>query len=699
MKIPYLGKVSLFWCPSCQVPLLDKFPCNICGQKGLEVKISPPGDIRPAFSGDYKILRDTLDQQFGSGLGEAMVPSAKIVLLNRIGGLDRTDEVIMDGRIIGILRYDIIQAKFLFQPKLIGARYIYKYQQQLGITTLKQIWLNSDALPFIMKGKSVLAPGVTRVSEGMAKDDYCLILTESTDEMASPRCIAVGIARTDSKGMAAMLTDHHGALAKNKEYSKKMPEELVIPPVPIPSPSFKSNPNILSQDILDYSSLELAYRANHTFLAKKIEKSEKFIKQTVESINKPVAVAYSGGKDSLGVLLLVWRALGPNFKIFFADTGLELPEVLENVHLISQTLGMESELIIKSAGEKFWEIVENFGPPGRDFRFCCHSLKAQQIMDLINTMYGGEKVLSFLGQRQYESLSRAQSKTVYVNTFIPLQIAATPIKKWNSLTLWLFLLFEPVFDATGEKPLDVPITRLYFQGQERLGCYLCPAASLASFSLLKETHPKMMDRWQGFLENYAQKHGLPSEWISLGLWRFKRLNPQWQNIVDSLGISLTPELSEDLSNIQLHIAKGFSPCLQDGYSVKGRFSRPLDLESLMNYMPALTSQIDYDAELNVISLKGVFKRIDYKLNLFADGSFFLHSLSKDFNYEKVIIFLATTLYRANLCNHCGTCTAICVHKAIITLENGIRIDPDLCKNCQQCITHCPFYANAKELEF
>ena len=105
---------------------------------------------------------------------------------------------------------------------------------------------------------------------------------------------------------------------------------------------------------------------------------------------------------------------------------------------------MEQDLIIESAGEKFWELIETFGPPARDYRFCCHTLKAQQITKIINTIYDGNKVLVFLGQRQYESLNQSKEKLVYVNSFIPLQVAATPIKDWNALTLWLFLLNEKI---------------------------------------------------------------------------------------------------------------------------------------------------------------------------------------------------------------------------------------------------------------
>ena len=196
-----------------------------------------------------------------------------------------------------------------------------------------------------------------------------------------------------------------------------------------------------------------------------------------------------------------------------------MPEVLENVKAVTKILGKEDDLIIKSAGNRFWEIVKDFGPPGRDYRFCCHSLKAQQIMDIITTIYDGQKVLTFLGQRQYESLTRANSDRIYVNSFIPLQLAAAPIQKWNSLLLWLLLLYHEITLFNG-KVTKLPITSLYFEGNERLGCYLCPASNLSTFKILEKSHPKLHHQWFDFLKKYADEYQLPKEWISWGLWRF-----------------------------------------------------------------------------------------------------------------------------------------------------------------------------------
>src|SRR5208282_3006864 len=63
-------------------------------------------------------------------------------------------------------------------------------------------------------------------------------------------------------------------------------------------------------------------------------------------------VSYSGGKDSLAMLLVVLKAIGP-VPLLFADTGLEFPETYENVKIVSEKYGLE---VLRTSGiNTFWE--------------------------------------------------------------------------------------------------------------------------------------------------------------------------------------------------------------------------------------------------------------------------------------------------------------------------------------------------------
>lgn len=666
IKVPYLGKFQLFWCKECNIPLLDEFECNICHQKGFKVPISPPGDVRPAFQRDIEILQTIIDQNFGLGLGKVVFSNKKVILLNKIGGLDRSEEVLMDGYILGLLIYQPILKRYEFHPRVIGGQYILKSLLQMQMKSQKSIWLSEEAIPFILDGKSVLAPGVVRISENIQSNDYCLLIPE----LQPDQCIGIGIAKANFTELQLMLQNKHGMIAKSKEVTKNRLESVSVPKA--------------GQD------LNLVYIANASYINSKVQMAMDFIRTTINDLKLPIAVAYSGGKDSLGVLILVWKTIGPQFKIFFADTGLELPEVIKNVHDVANFLHMEEQLIIRSAGEKFWELIQTFGPPARDYRFCCHSLKAQQIMDIINVIYDGKRVLVFLGQRKYESLNRAKEKLIYVNSFIPLQVAATPIKDWNALTLWLFLMNEKISNEKGSFQ-NFPITDLYFKGQERLGCYLCPAANLSSIEELKITHPQLYNRWLTFLEIYAVNHGILKEWVTYGFWRYKTPPPSWKEIMDALGYHPNQITGNNTEQLTLKITKGFEPCVKGGYSVKGRFSSPLNLEKVSPFLVPITEQTDFDEDLGVIHIEGLYKHINYTANLYSDGTIFFQSASKDIDHAKLFELIFASILRATQCNRCQTCVKICLQKACVDQNNEIQINGDLCNHCLKCITHCPLY--------
>ena len=106
MGVVRLGRLALRWCFECNLPVLDSKECGLCGGETKPVSLTPPGDVRPAFAYDLELARSTLDTQFGKGCGDALIPENKIVIMNKTPSLDRMDEVIIDGKVLGALRYD-----------------------------------------------------------------------------------------------------------------------------------------------------------------------------------------------------------------------------------------------------------------------------------------------------------------------------------------------------------------------------------------------------------------------------------------------------------------------------------------------------------------------------------------------------------------------------------------------------------------
>ncbi len=706
-NIPFLGDVRLYWCPNCNLPLLKPIKCGICGKKDyFQINLTPPADVRPAFKKDIQILCKTIDRQYGPNISEKLLENNPAILFNRIGGLDRTEEIILNGELFGILKYNISSEKYFFKPRLIAGNMIYYLQEKQNIKK-KQILINKDGKPFVIRGKSILAPGVKKITNNIEEKDYVFAISEHSDYDHQKICIAIGRSTCNSAKMQEMVENNYGQLAKNdskfsglSKRKKMLLEKLFLSnewpqkKIEIPKKSLNNKNEDFLERIHLFKPFYLTYLANEEYIQKKISSALRFIRKAKKDVKKPIAVAYSGGKDSLATIMLVYLALKDNFKIFFINTGLELPEVENNVVNVAQKLNMENKLIVKRAKDKFWDLIQRFGPPARDYRYCCHTLKAQNVMDIIQNIYDGEKVLTFLGQRRYESLTRAKSRKIYVNSFVPLQIAATPIKSWNALLLWLFILFKPI--EINEQLEFLPITPLYFKGQQRLGCYLCPASDLESFKLLEETHPRLIKRWYNFLREYKKKYQLPEEWIKYGLWRFKEYPPQWKIFFEKTDIKPNKLKIKTNQEISIVLTKGFSPCLMSGYSIKGKITNYTPTETTISYFAPLSSNVDFDEDLNIFSLKSSFKGIKYTLNLFSDGSFFLKSNQKNFNYINLVKLFYTSILREKMCKSCEICVSICPNNALKRKNNRIEVNEKLCTSCQKCITHCPLYNKAKK---
>ena len=213
---------------------------------------------------------------------------------------------------------------------------------------------------------------------------------------------------------------------------------------------------------------------------------------------------------------------------------------------------------------------------------------------------------------------------------------------------------------------------------------------------LENTHPDMMQKWYDFLESYKNKYNLPQEWIDLGLWRYKRYNPQWKKLIKELNIELTPNFQNE-GNISVSISKGFSPCQDGGYSLKGKINTALNLEIITENAPTLTKNYEYDEDLQILTFNGMYKKEKYNLNLFSDGAFILKTNAENFHTNEFLRIFLTIIMKSIRCTTCGTCASICNQKAIFQFEKRMIIDTKKCISCKQCITHCPLYSDVQNL--
>jgi phosphoadenosine phosphosulfate reductase len=588
------------------------------------------------------MVRSLADSQFGPGAGRSLLPDGSIVLLNRIPDLDRTDEVIAGGEVLANLTW-ILGRGFVLQLRMGGADRIWRGAGEDAAGKLRS-WVVADrgAVPSILDGSNLLGPGVAGCAGGISAGDE-VILLEKTVAGRAP--IGTGMARMSSEAMAALSRGNAVKVRWKREKGGR--EEGAGGEEP-------KAPARTWDDVL---------RANEKPLGRQVARAVEFIREGITRLGKPPAVSYSGGKDSLATLLLVLEA-GVRPKLMFIDTGLEFPETVENARTTASLLGLE--LLTEEAGEAFWDNLPRFGPPGRDARWCCKCCKLGPVTRLISREFPGG-VLSFIGQRRYESEARASKGPVWKNPWVPGQTGASPIQEWGSLLVWLYIFSK-----------KVPYNPWYGRGLDRIGCFLCPATNLADLELVRKAFPGY-ERWQQRLS------GLPPLWREYGLWRWRWMPRGVKEHLAQRGIApeaapaYPPRLSLEMS------APGADGAL---IRAEGRFSRPLDTATLASRL----------LPLGKTHLDGGKLLVGDWAEVGPDGAVVLRAESGE-RLKSRVEKLKEAVLRSEECAGCGVCTGKCTEGAAGIRKGRMVIDPEKCTQCGACLAGpCPVTAYAPETQ-
>lgn len=412
-------------------------------------------------------------------------------------------------------------------------------------------------------------------------------------------------------------------------------------------------------------------KANEYYLYYHSSRAVKFIHVMAEKVGKPVIVSYSGGKDSLAALNLTLEA-GIKPYVLFNDTGIELPETRESVRRIVEEKGLE--LLVADAGDAFWRAVERVGPPGKDYRWCCKVTKLAPLSRLLQERFP-DGALNIVGQRAYESLDRARSPRVWRNRWLPQILDISPIQEWTQLLVWLY-----IWDR------GLPYNPLYEKGFDRIGCFMCPAAFMAEYKHVEETHPNLWRKWENVLWRWAKRLGLEGEeaeaWVKKGLWRWltpavqkKRLAnrvrvavKEWRKIYERW---LYPSLKE------FHYGEGAEArfegsfpleSLIDQYTVLGVFQPRGEDGRLLLEGPSNTRVVFTGDSVRVEGARGVLAR-------------------------ELAIDAVKLAFRWANCAGCRACESSCPTGAIrVVVEGGAyrpKVDAGKCIHCKLCLDNCP----------
>ena len=628
MSLVRLGKMHLRWCHQCQLPVLEDEACGRCGSATREVKITPPGDARPAFAHDVSLVRQVIDRQFGDGCGKAALPEGKLVLMNKIPGLDRMDEVVVEGEVVGTLRYDLGKG-YVFVTRMGTARAIQSVAEKGFVIA------SDDAVPFLLQGLNLLAPGVQGADAGIRAGDEVMVLNSER------RAVCTGTARMSGE---EMLEAERGMAVKARWNAE--PQE--------------------GPKLFEPRTWEDAVEANKAVLRRRTEEGLTFVRNTIGRFDLPAIVSFSGGKDSLACLLLTLDA-GIRLPVFFIDTGLEFPETVKHVREVAERHSLP--LIVESAPEDaFFGNLDYFGPPGRDFRWCCKTNKLGPTVRAILKHYP-EGVLSFIGQRRYESEQRAEKPRVWRNPWTPGQLGASPIQDWTALHVWLYIFSK----HEGYNPW-------YENGLDRIGCFLCPASDLAELELVMGRSPRS-EEWGAFLAKRAAEEGWPEHWLRFALWRWRRLPESVRKDLEAKGVDLRRgkgERKDAIEPLRLRLQEGMSPCTA-GYSVEGAFNRELDLEAVANILNML-GPVEHDPEEGWCMALGV--------RLFDNGALVAKGKEPD-QIRKDLEKVRRAVVKAEECVGCGVCIARCIEGALTLKQDKVHVDTGKCIHCGRCTEPCP----------
>jgi len=633
-----LGKNHLRWCPECNLPILEEKSCPVCSTATQEVEVTPPGDVRPAFAHDLDLIRGVVDSQFGAGTGEVLLPEGHIVLMNKAPSLDRMDEVILDGQVVGTLRYDLGRG-WVFLNRLQGAMRIAPLMSRAMVVA------DSGAVPFIKDGKNLMAPGVVSVHSDIRRGDEVVVL----DQDGTP--LATGLAKMDA---AEMLESERGVAVKTK-----WTKEVELPP---------------RRGGLDWDAV---VQANEGVLSRRRDEAVRFIHETMEKNPLPTVVSFSGGKDSLATLLLSLDA-GLRLPVLFVDTGLEFPETVEHVHETVRRHGLEL-IEEKAPTDAFFGNLVHFGPPAKDFRWCCKTNKLGPTVGAILRNFP-DGVLSLIGQRRYESEARRSKPRVWKNPWTPGQVGASPIQEWNALHIWMYIFWK-----------REPYNPWYERGLDRIGCFLCPASDMGELEIVAGNSLRYQE-WDAYLEERMRSRGLSPEWKDYALWRWKRLPDSIREEISNLTGRDPSELSRETlasteGSLQMHMQDGVSPCVV-GYSIEAAFTRPLDMNRLKQMAPVM-GPLEEDPQGDWLTVDDV--------TVFRQGSL----ISKG-RTEKIIRDAAQTMFglilRAEHCVGCSLCVARCPEGALSMQDGKASADASRCTHCRKCLGPCPA-VNFREEEF
>lgn len=608
------GKSELFWCENCSIPLISE-KCATCNSFGRRIELAPPGDIRLSSPAARKLLSDLFIQNYGC----ADFLDGRIILLNKIAGLDRRDQVILEGHHIATLWFDVTAGCHKLDLETQGAALLSRRAKKSLMICDDSILKGHIKGKWLSKGNIISGPSV--MDEG---DNVILKIGKFS---------GVGIARRRADGSQSIrikdVTQNDFALQEKR-------------------PSL--------QDVV-LANADSIKGMERTAISE--------IKGYLSKNRLAVNVSFSGGKDSLACLCLAKKIL-PRPEILFINTGLEFPETVEYVRQLCDSHRLRLQEI--KAESSFFEQVKSFGPPAKDFRWCCKTNKLGPMTAYLKEHYP-KGCVTIEGRRIYESFNRSAIKAVERNPYVPSQTTLAPIRSWRALEVMLYIYWN-----------NMRPNPLYEEDLERIGCWLCPAALQSEFAGLKVTHPQLYDRWMNSLREWADENKLDKRYVDWGFWRWKRHPPKMLEMAKENKIDLQAKAAKK-GEITLQAVRGRSPCGLE-FSIEATLCAPQNhpfasVAAALNIM----GEAKYAEDLGAV----VIKTENGRATVFANGHIMI--IAGKEQAEELLQDVCETVLRVQMCTGCKICEKNCSQGAII-VDGAMTVDVKKCNHCGLCAKGC-----------
>jgi phosphoadenosine phosphosulfate reductase len=578
------------------------------------IRVTQPGDVRPALEHDVEVVRRALEESVGRRAAQRLLPPG-LIYLNRIQAIDAADEVIAGGLLIGARIYDIYMRRWLFRPDRGSAQLIVE-----------------EALGYYARLRG-------RIHAGMVVERSAVVEGEPPPQGYYVAVVDergwYGVAKVTSAGKLRILKAWPGV---------RSPE--------------RPGPGGDRRKLLEA-------------MAGRLEELERDAVSFLERVKRlgETMVAVSGGKDSTVAAALAVKA-GIR-RAYFFDTGIEFPETVETASRVAEALDLD--MVEISAGTAFWDALKIFGPPARDYRWCCKVVKfaplAKALKPLVKT-----RLVTVTGQRAFESTQRARAGRLSPSaTTGRRDLLAAPIQEWTSLEVYAYIWRE-----------GLPLNPVYGMGYERVGCYLCPTSRMAEIELARKKHPHLWGPWEEYLYQYARRRGLPREWVEYGFWRWRFSYPaEIEYLARRLGLN-PGKMIERLASSYAAYSLEFTwqgPCHRLNLT-DVRFE-PREVLNLLS-TTGLHERARMEADGTIVV---VDEQLGVTVRLYPSGVMELCGNPK--SVRRTVAFARRVLapvYMAGSCYGCEVCVAACPTGAMTAAHT---VDPSRCARCANCTYICP----------